>query len=173
MKDFLEKISSSSLWQIEAFGGEVLIEGRILTPAEAERAGLASSLIAAQIVKDQGSNRGSAVQDIAVKAEEGEELSEHEQDLLLSFMSSLRPEQLAAMSEQEDRILCEVVKRGSSDGGATWERLSLVTAIDQQDPASGRLWIGMLSKEDRSLMIEAAMKGHKEAADKLASFRGQ
>ena len=76
------------------------------------------------------------------------------------------------MSEQEDRILCEVVKRGSSDGGATWERLSLVTAIDQQDPASGRLWIGMLSKEDRSLMIEAAMKGHKEAADKLATFRG-
>ena len=171
MKDFLKELVQDSFWRVECFGGQVLIEGRILTPAEAERAGLASSLIAAQIVKDQRSTGAQNIQDIANKAQEGEDLSEQEQDQLIGFISSLRPEQLSAMTDQEDRILCEVVKRGSSDGGASWERLFLVTGIDQQNPETGALWVGMLSKEDRSTIMEAAMEGHKEAAQKAASFR--
>ena len=171
MKDFLKELVQDSFWRVECFGGQVLIEGRILTPTEAERAGLASSLIAAQIIKDQRSAGSQAIQDIATKAQEGEDLTEQEQDQLIGFMSSLRPEQLAAMSDQEDRILCEVVKRGSSDGGSSWDRLFLVTGIDQQNPETGALWVGMLSKEDRKAILQAAMSGHEEAAKKAGNFR--
>ncbi len=170
MKDFLKELVKESYWRVSCFDGQVLIEGRILTPAEAERAGLTSSLVAAQIVKDQRGTKTKNIENIANKAQNGEELTNEEQDQLIGFMSSLRPEQLHKINDQEDRILCEVVKRGSSDNGATWDRLFLVTGIDQQNPETGALWVGMLSKADREAILKASMEGHKEAAKKAASF---
>ena len=170
MKDFLKELVKDSYWRVTCFNGQVLFEGRILTPAEAERAGLASSLIAAQIVKEQPKNKKS-IDVIADKAQKGEELNDLEQEQLIGFISSLRPEQLTAITDQEDKILCQVVKRGSSDGGSTWDPVHLVTGVDQQNPETGCLWVGMLSKDDRAAIINAAMTGHEEAAEKAASFR--
>jgi hypothetical protein len=73
--------------------------------------------------------------------------------------------------DSQDRIICQTVKLASLDNGESWEPLRFCTAEDQQDPERGMLWVGVLSATDRSLILDKAMKGHKEAATRLASFR--
>ncbi|MEM7070301.1 MAG: hypothetical protein AAF403_00900 [Pseudomonadota bacterium] len=63
------------------------------------------------------------------------------------------------------------VRRCSKDGGATWENLQLVSGIDQQNAKQNKLWVGMLKTEDRKAILDRAMKGHEEAAARLAGFR--
>ena len=45
---FIEKIQEATTAKVEAFGGLVVLECKILSPLEAEAAGLASSLVALQ-----------------------------------------------------------------------------------------------------------------------------
>ena len=76
---------------------------------------------------------------------------------------------LEEMSVKEDRLIMKCVKRCSKDG-SKWEPLILVDAIEQQDPSKNKLWVGMLLAEDRKAILDRAMKGHKEAGERLKSF---
>ena len=44
--EILKEIAEASTFQVECFGGKLLIEGRILTAPEIEQIGLGSSLLA-------------------------------------------------------------------------------------------------------------------------------
>jgi hypothetical protein len=43
---------------------------------------------------------------------------------------------------------------------------------EQQSATDNRLWVGVLCATDRMLLIERAMQGHMEAAERLKTFRG-
>jgi hypothetical protein len=167
-KNILEEIVASASFVIDAFDGLVKIEGRILSPSEAEAAGLASAMIASAIFKGQNKEQIQETQRIAEKVERGE--AEDIEDLL-KIASSISPEQMERIAEREDRLLIKCVKRCSKDGGQTWEPLHLVSVVDQQNAKQNRLWVGMLNSVDRKAILDRAMSGHKEASERLKSFR--
>lgn len=167
-KNILEEIVASASFVIDAFDGLVKIEGRILSPSEAEAAGLASAMIASAIFKGQNKEQIQETQRIAEKVERGE--AEDIEDLL-KIASSISPEQMERIAEREDRLLIKCVKRCSKDGGQTWEALHLVSVVDQQNAKQNRLWVGMLNSVDRKAILDRAMSGHKEASERLKSFR--
>ena len=53
MKDILQKIITNSRWTYPVFDGQIIVEGRILSPQEAEICGLSSALIAKSIMSEQ------------------------------------------------------------------------------------------------------------------------
>ena len=112
-KNILEEIIASASFIVDAFDGLIKIEGRILSPAEAEAAGLASAMIASAIFKGQNKEQIKETQRIAEKVEKGE-LDDIED--LLRITSSISPEQMERISEREDRLLIKCVKRCSKPG---------------------------------------------------------
>lgn len=170
MKEALRAITQSAKFTLPIFGGVLQIEGRILSPAETEAAGLTSSMIATEMLpkKAQG---GFASLQARIAGRKFEDLEDSLVEELIKAMGTLRPESITKMEQAQDRLLTQIVQRASSDDGKTWERLILVTAVDQQNPDSGRLWVGMLSKEDRQAILDQALTGHKEATARLATFR--
>ena len=90
---------------------------------------------------------------------------------LIKITSSISPEQMENIAEREDRLIMKCVRRCSKDGGKTWEPLVLVSVVDQQNAKQNRLWVGMLRSEDRKAILNRAMSGHKEASERLKSFR--
>ena len=84
--------------------------------------------------------------------------------------NTINPRMLEEMSVKEDQLIIKCVKRCSKDG-VKWEPLHLVDAVERQDPRQNRLWVGMLLAEDRKAILDRAMKGHKEAGERLKSFR--
>ena len=172
MATTLEQIANSAVFKIDVFDGLLKLEGRILTPAETEAVGLSSSLLAAELMKNneqKGSSLFQLQSEIADK--DFSELEESQIQRLLDYAKSIRPESLIAISEKEDDLICRIIRRGSQDQGTTWEKLRLVTAIDQQDAQNGLLWVGVLTKEDRQKILEAAMSSKKEAGARLQTFR--
>lgn len=167
-KNILEEIITSASFEIDAFNGAIKIEGRILSPSEVEAAGLASALLASAIFKGQSKEQIKEAQETAQRIERGEV---DDIDELMKMIGQIQPDQLERMSEREDRLLIRCVRRCSKDAGATWENLNLVSGIDQQNAAQNKLWVGMLSSADRKAILERAMKGHEEAAARLAGFR--
>lgn len=167
-KNILEEIIASASFTVDVFNGMIKLEGRILSPSEVEAAGLASALLASAIFKGQSKEQIEKTKDIAERVENGEvdDISE-----LMDMIGQMSPEQLERIAEREDRLLMRCVRRCSKDGGANWENLHLVGGIDQQNAKQNRLWVGMLSKEDRKAILDRAMSGHKEAAARLAGFR--
>ena len=57
------------------------------------------------------------------------------------------------------------------DNGATWEPIKITLEQDKQDADKNVLWIGMLSTIDRSNIVNATMQGHREAVERLSTFR--
>lgn len=167
-KNILEEIVASASFEVEAFDGLIKIEGRILSPSEVEAAGLASALIAGAIFKGKSKEQIEQTQRIAERVERGEMDNIEE---LLQLTSSISPEQMERLAEREDRLLMKCVRRCSKDNGKTWEPLHLVSVVDQQNAKQNRLWVGMIKSEDRKAILDRAMSGHKEASDKLKSFR--
>jgi len=170
MKSILRAIQESAKFTLSIFDGALDIEGRILTPAETEAAGLTSSMIATEIMPKK-EKRGFASLQSRIGGREFEDLEDDLVEELIKAMSTIRPESLTKMEQSQDKLLCQIVQRASSDGGKKWERLLLVTAVDQQDADHGRLWVGMISKEDRTAILEKALCGHKAASERLARFR--
>ena len=117
-KNILEEIIASASFVIDAFDGLVKIDGRILSPSEAEAAGLASAMIASAIFKGQNKEQIKETQRIAAKVESGD-LDDIEE--LLKITSTISPEQMERIAEREDRLLMRCVKRCSKDGGQTWD----------------------------------------------------
>ena len=48
-----------------------------------------------------------------------------------------------------------------------------MSVVDQQNAKQNRLWVGMLRSEDRKAILNRAMSGHKEASERLKSFRAR
>ena len=92
---------------------------------------------------------------------------------LVKITGSMSPEQMERIAGREDRLIMKCVRRCSKDGGKTWEPLHLVSVVDQQNAKQNRLWVGMIRAEDRKAILDRAMSGHKEASDKLKSFRSR
>ena len=51
LKDFLSQVQDASSFEMEIFGGQLVIKGRILSPAEIEKASLSNSLILQALAK--------------------------------------------------------------------------------------------------------------------------
>ncbi len=164
--DILREIANSAKFEMTIFNGVLRIEGRILSPAEVEAAGLASALLASQVIKGKNQVEIQRMQEAAQAAQDGDTQN---LDVLLSLANSINPRMLEEMSVKEDRLIMKCVKRCSKDG-SKWEPLILVDAIEQQDPSRNKLWVGMLLAEDRKAILDRAMKGHKEAGERLKSF---
>ena len=159
MKELLHSIINESKFTIPAFDGKLLLEGRILSPSEAQAAGLASGLIAASLTNPK-------------EIEELERLSDDTENpdsmaRILQIARSIRPESLIAIGESHDRIICKVVTRASSDNGQTWSRIHIVQGVDQQNAESNRLWVGMIPENDRKAIIDKALEGHKQALENI------
>ena len=168
MKEILKKAIQASQWEIPIFGGSLWLQGRILSPSESYAAGVASSLIAAEIATDRTSLEFKKFQN-----KEIEDLEDNEIKQLLQLMKKIRPETLNSLSENQNKIICQVVKFASDDDGKTWEPIHIVMNQGQQNADQGRLWVGIISQEDRQKVLNSALQGHKEAASKLATFRGR
>ena len=170
MLNFIKEVDDSTKFNIPVFGGQVIFEVRMLSPIEAEAAGLSSSMVASSMM---------GAKQVAKIMKQKEKLSkvnmaeptDEDLEVILNIMDGFKPEQLLGIEEQQNKIICNVVKRASEDDGKTFERIHLVTGHDQQDPANNRLWVGMLSKEDRTAILDKCMNAHKEAAERLQTFR--
>tara|TARA_Y100000004_G_scaffold184490_1_gene233596 strand:+ start:5166 stop:5675 length:510 start_codon:yes stop_codon:yes gene_type:complete len=166
--NILKEIAEAAKFTLEIFDGALKIEGRILSPAEVEAAGLASALLASQVMKGKSQDQIQRMKEAAEQVQSGDEGNI---DALLAMANNINPRMLEEMSIKEDQLIIKCVKRCSKDG-SNWEPLILVDGIERQDPKQNRLWVGMLLSEDRKKILDRAMKGHKEAADRLKSFRG-
>ncbi len=169
MKDFLKQVAENSRFEIDIFDGALKVQGRILSPQESEALGMTSGMLAAQLFPAKAN---SAITDIAKMANQ-KDLEEDDFSKIMDVLKDIRPEQLLQFSEHQDRIVSKCIKKGSTDEGKTWSALHLVLTEEEQDPEKDRLWIGMLTPEDRKAIVDQAMQGHKEAADRLASFRSR
>jgi hypothetical protein len=151
-----------------------LIEGRILTAPEIEQIGLGSSLLAQEVLISNKQQGLSSIDQIREKADkEGMEgLDETELMRLLDFAKSIRPETMARISEDQDKILCKVIKRASQDQGLTWENITLCHAMEQMNADNNVLWVGVFTSEDRNNIINKAMQGQQEAVERLKRFQG-
>lgn len=168
----LKEIAEGSIFQVECFGGKLYIEGRILTAPEIEQIGLGSTLLAQEVLLSNKQNGISSIDLLREKAEkEGVEgLDETELLRLLDFAKSIRPETMARISEDQDRILCKVIKRASEDG-VHWENINLCHAMEQMNAEQNVLWVGVFNSEDRNKIIDKAMQGQQEAAERLQRFQ--
>ena len=171
--EILKEIAQASTFQVDCFEGKLLIEGRILSAPEIEQIGLGSSLLASELLMSnkQGISTLDIIREKADK-EGMEGLDETEIMRLLDFAKSIKPETMARISEDQDKILCKVIKRASQDQGVTWENITLCHAMEQMNPDNNVLWVGVFTTEDRNNIINKAMKGQQEAVERLKRFQG-
>ena len=169
--EILREIEQGSFFELAVFDGKLFLRGRILTVSEVEQLGMGSSLIAHQILS-QNKQGVSSLDIIREKASNDglESLNDTELNRMIDFISSIRPEQLDKWNEDQDKILCRVIKEASEDG-KNWQNFTFVTAIEQQNASENKLWTGMLSREDREALLQKAMNGQQEAVKRVKSFQ--
>ena len=105
--DILKEIAESAKFEMKIFDGALTIEGRILSPAEVEAAGLASALLASQVIRGKSQEQIKAMQDAAEKAQEGDAGNI---DMLLQMANTINPKMLEEMSVKEDQMIIKCVK---------------------------------------------------------------
>lgn len=169
--NFIQKIQEATTAKIEIFGGLVVLECKILSPLEAEAAGLASSLVASSVLDPNQLKKIARRKQILERAE-SEEAGEEDLEQLLNMMQGFDPTKLMKIEEHQNKILKQSVIRASEDGGETFEDLVLVDTIEDQDAENNRLWIGAIPKEDRNKIMTVVMNHHKEVVDHLQTFQG-
>lgn len=169
LKDFIAEAVKSSIFEIPLFDGQLLVRGRILSPSEIERASLSNSLLLQNILNEKGGvSEVQRLQDELGK----ENVEDSTIEKAYRFLERVRPEQLVKVTENQDVIIrnCITHARRPEDG-ESWERIHFVLHSEQQDADKNRLWIGVLSSADRSEILKHALQGHKEAGERLKSFR--
>ena len=159
MKDVLNNIIKNSRWTYPIFDGAIIVEGRILSPSEAEICGLSSALIAKSILTDEQIKKIGLAQQ--------EENTEESMDDLLKILQQFNPDKILKMAESQDKILVQCVQRASSDSGKKWQDFRLVLNENQQSAKSNSLWVGMLEDKDRKAMIDLCLQGHKKASEEI------
>lgn len=152
MLSVLTEIAEKARWQLDAFQGKLKLSGRILSPIEAQAAGIASKTLISRMMQ-------------TMKDEKESEITLEEQ------IEKITPEDILTFGAMQDRVLCQVVDKASQDGGETWEKLTLVQFEKQQNPKKNILWVGMITQEDKNSIFEEAMMSVKEAADQADNFR--
>ena len=152
MLSVLTEIAEKARWQLDSFQGKLKLSGRILSPIEAQAAGIASKTLISRMMQ-------------TMKDEKESEMTLEQQ------IEKITPEDILTFGAMQDRVLCQVVDKASQDGGETWEKLTLVQFEKQQNPKKNVLWVGMITQEDKNLIFEEAMMSVKEAADQADNFR--
>jgi len=155
----LKEIANASRWTETIYEGKLTIQGRILSPAEAESAGLSSALIASTLADPED------VKKIQEMAENNDNIDE-----MIEWSKRIKPEKLLELAAQNDKIICSCVRRFSVDDGKTFEDFKLVFHEKDQNADSNQLWIGMISDGDRAKLLEHCLRGHQEAAKRIAGF---
>tara|TARA_R100000808_G_C2067743_1_gene96523 strand:+ start:98 stop:601 length:504 start_codon:yes stop_codon:yes gene_type:complete len=163
MKDILQKIITNSRWTYPVFEGKIIIEGRILSPQEAEICGLSSALIAKSIMSEHHLRELSRMQQKeSIEDREGDDFED-----VLKILQGFDADKILEMAESQDKILVNCVKRASIDQGVKWQEFSLVLQENKQSAIHNRLWIGLLPEEDRRAMLDLCMQGHKKADEAI------
>ena len=167
LKDFLQEVQQVSQFELEIFAGQLLIKGRILSPAEIEKASLANSLLLQSLASTGEIGRfqkmSEALQD---------DPDEDTLDQAYRMLSKIRPEQIEKIAQSQDHIIAQCVSEAKRVGeDEKWERIQIVLTQQEQNAERNMLWIGMLSKEDRAAIIDKALKGQGEAVKRLQTFR--
>ena len=161
MKDVLQKIITNSRWTYPVFDGQIIIEGRILSPQEAEICGLSSALIAKSIMSEQH------LRDLARLQTKEEPKEEDDFDEVMRLLQGFDADKILEMAESQDKILVNCVRRASTDQGVKWQDFRLVLEESKQSAVQNRLWVGMLPDKDRKAMIDLCMQGHKKADEAI------
>ena len=161
MKDVLQKIITNSRWTYPIFDGQIIIEGRILSPQEAEICGLSSALIAKSIMSEQH------LRDLARLQTKEEPKEEDDFDEVMRLLQGFDADKILEMAESQDKILVNCVRRASTDQGVKWQDFRLVLEESKQSAVQNRLWVGMLPDKDRKAMIDLCMQGHKKADEAI------
>ena len=161
MKEVLQKIINNSRWTYPIFDGAIIIEGRILSPNEAEIIGLSSALIAKSILSEKNLKNLSTLQTTEEPNKE-EDFQE-----ILNILQEFDADKILEMAESQDKILVQCVRRASTDKGVKWQDFKLVLEESKQSAIQNRLWIGMLKDKDRKAMIDLCMEGHKKAEEAI------
>ena len=169
LKDFIKQAEQSSLFTVDIFDGQIRIRGRLLSPSESEAASLNSTLLISQIAPTEGKGLG-GLQDLS-KELTGDNVSQEAIDRAYKMLSKLKPEQLRSISDQQNKIICQVIKEASMDKGSSWEELRIVMRQEEQNAERNLLWVGMLSASDRTEILNLTMLGHREAVERLSMFR--
>jgi len=167
MKDVLSHIIKSSYWTLPIFDGKILIRGRILSPSEAEQAGVMQFMVAGQLMRNAKDLKN---MEKLQNAENGTDEERIDSILEATRQMGFRPEMLAQIHEQNNKVICQVVRECSIDQGATWEKIKIVHTVDQQDENANRLWIGTIPKKDIESILEKALNGYKEGSAKIEQF---
>ena len=162
----LKNIIEASKFEGDVFNKNVKLRGRILSPTEAENAGVMQFMIASQLVNQNEDLQ--RLKNIQAKAEEAQD--DIAAMIELSRQMGFRPEYLQQVNEQHDKIICQVISEVSLDKGANWENIKIVMLEKMQNADKNFLWVGMLSKEDRELIINKALDGAEEGRKKINKF---
>ena len=168
LKEFLKEVEKESVFIVPIFDGKIQVSGRLLSPSEAESASLTSTLLISQVTQSEGSGLG----DLRNLSNDlnSEDPSAEAIDRAYHFLKKLKPSQLTQIAEQQNRIICQVIKKGSLDNGSNWQRLDVVMRQEDQNAEHNKLWVGMLSSSDRTDILNKAMGGHREAVERLNMF---
>lgn len=161
MKDVLSKIIANSRWTYPAFGGKIIIEGRILSPAESEVCGLSSVLIAKSVINEGQLQRLQEIKDDTL------EPKEENFESIFSILKDFKADKILQLAESQDKILQKCITRASTNNGETWEQFKLVSQESQQSISRNWLWIGLLEDNDRKEMIQLCLEGHKKASEAI------
>ena len=164
--NIIKNIIEASKFEVDVFNGNVKLRGRILSPSEAETAGVMQFMIASQLInQDEDLQK---IKNIQAQAEEAQD--DIVAMLRLSQQMGFRPEYVQQINEQHDKIICQVISHVSIDKGEKWEAIKIVLLEKMQNADKNFLWVGMLSKEDRDLIIEKALNGAEEGRKKIDAF---
>ena len=104
--DILKEIAEAAKFEMKIFDGALMIEGRILSPAEVEAAGLASALLASQAIKGKSQEQLKAIQEAAERAQDGET---GDIEMLLQLANTINPRMLEAMRVKEAQLIIKCV----------------------------------------------------------------
>ncbi len=156
MIDLIKELAESARWNLEIFDGKLKISGRILSPIEAQAAGIASKSLMSKMLD-------------LIQEQENQSSEEKEEQDLLQKISALTAEDVLSFGAMQDRVICQVVDQASEDGDS-WEKLILVPHEKMQNPSRNALWVGVISQEDKNQIFERAMKGLKGGESALNNF---
>ena len=160
MKALLNEIINNSRWTYPAFGGKIIIQGRILSPMESQTVGIGSALIASGIARKEDLE---TIQKIGTNKDVTEDNAED----LFKALKNFDADKILKMAENQDKVLVKCVIRASVDEGKTYSDFRVVIEERLQNAKSNRLWVGMFGEEDRKNMIELCLDGHRKAADAI------
>ena len=165
MKHLLKSLAEQSRFTLSVFNGALYLSGRILTPIEAQAAGLASKSLMAKLA--EGLKAAEAPLEPNLSDSEDEDKSEAE---ILKRIQNLSAEDVLQFGSLQDKVICQVIDKASEDN-ESWEKIKIVPHEQMQNPDRNMLWVGVLTQTDKNSIFEASMVNLKGAGVSLGNFR--